>query len=280
MFKQFARDALALDGLIRDAVAYRNSAELRELLDFIRRFRRMAPFNACLLHIQKPGSTYVATAEEWRKEFWRDIKPGARPLVILWPFGPVRFVYDVTETDGAPLPERLEMPFRMNGHIDEHHYQNLLDNLRQDGIFYREADLGANAAGHIQKRPEEEAYFGRHGDFRYWLIVNRDLWEEERAATIFHELAHLYCGHLGKEEGDFWPDRRGLSRATCEFEAESVTYLLCGRLGFDNPSSAEFVSMLLDANNLPPDYSLEQVIRVTHRIESMLERVLPKRERG
>jgi NADPH:quinone reductase-like Zn-dependent oxidoreductase len=32
----------------------------------------------------------------------------------------------------------------------------------------------------------------------------------------------------------WWPDRRGLDSQTEEFEAEA--YLVCGRLGIDNPS--------------------------------------------
>lgn len=274
MLKQLSQDLLSLDGLVRDAIAYRSSAALRELLDCVRRFRRLAPFNACLVHVQRPGSVYVASASEWRSAFGRDITPGARPLVILWPFAPVRFVYDVSDTEGLPLPPQLEMPFRLNGCLDGLHYRQLLANLKKDGVLYEEADLGGSLAGYIRARGDD-ARFGRAAHFRYQLVVNRNLSLEERAATIFHELAHLYCGHLGVQEGDRWQDRSKLLPATQEFEAESVSYLVCGRLGWDNPSSAEFVSALWDTDGLLPQYSLERVLRVTHRIEAMLERSLP-----
>ena len=51
-----------------------------------------------LLQVQKPGLTYAASAWDWKTRFDRTIKEGARPLVILWPFSPVAFVYDVLDT--------------------------------------------------------------------------------------------------------------------------------------------------------------------------------------
>lgn len=37
--------------------------------------------------------------------FGRVPKEGARPLVILWPFGPIVLVYDVLDTEGDEPPE-------------------------------------------------------------------------------------------------------------------------------------------------------------------------------
>lgn len=48
-----------------------------------------------LLHIQKPGSNYVTSVAEWQNRFDRCIKPEARPMVVLRPFGPVSFVFDL-----------------------------------------------------------------------------------------------------------------------------------------------------------------------------------------
>lgn len=71
-----------------------------ELLEFVKKFPHIAPYNAMLVHVQKPGSQYVCSASEWRNGYHRDIKPGARPLVILRPFGPVSFVFELLDTDG------------------------------------------------------------------------------------------------------------------------------------------------------------------------------------
>ena len=53
-----------------------------------------------LINIQGSGSVYVASAYEWRNIFNRTIKLGARPLVILRPFGPVAFVFELNDTEG------------------------------------------------------------------------------------------------------------------------------------------------------------------------------------
>lgn len=71
-----------------------------------------------LLLMQKPGLSYVASAYDWRERFGRKPKEEARPLLILWPFGPVAFVYDVLDTEGKPLPEDATF-FFAQGPIDK-----------------------------------------------------------------------------------------------------------------------------------------------------------------
>ncbi len=92
-----------LDQLLADSRLYTRSADYKALLDFVVRLRNFAPFNAMLLQVQKPGLTYAASAYDWRERFGRTPKEGARPLLILWPFGPVVLVYDVLDTEGDPL---------------------------------------------------------------------------------------------------------------------------------------------------------------------------------
>jgi len=43
---------------------------------------------------------------------------------------------------------------------------------------------------------------------------------EAHYTTPVHELGHLYCGDLGTPNEQRWPDRRGLSEAIREFEAD------------------------------------------------------------
>src|SRR5258707_9794101 len=94
-----------LDQLLIDSRLYTQSKDYKKLLDFVVRLRNFAPFNAMLLQLQKPGLTYAASAKDWSDRFGRSPKEGARPLLILWPFGPVAFVYDVLDTEGKDLPE-------------------------------------------------------------------------------------------------------------------------------------------------------------------------------
>lgn len=94
------KDIPELDKLFQEIGTYRKSEEFKELLDFIKKFPRLAPFDALLVHIQKPGSVYVASEAQWKQRFGRRVKTGARPLVILQPFGPVAFVFDLSDTEG------------------------------------------------------------------------------------------------------------------------------------------------------------------------------------
>ena len=57
------------------------------------KFPYLAPYNAMMVKVQKPGSAFVVTLDTWQKVYHRRPKPGARPLVILRRFGPISKVF-------------------------------------------------------------------------------------------------------------------------------------------------------------------------------------------
>ncbi|WP_009963814.1 hypothetical protein [Verrucomicrobium spinosum] len=97
-----------LDQLLEDSKLYKTSTDYFKLLEFTKRLRNFAHFNAMLLHVQKPGLRYAASAYDWKERFGRRPKENARPLLILWPFGPVALVYDVQDTEGRDLPQDVD----------------------------------------------------------------------------------------------------------------------------------------------------------------------------
>src|SRR5260370_41878406 len=101
----------ALDELFTLAGKYNSSDAYLELMRFIGRFRFYSPFNAMLINIQMPGARFVRTALGWRRDYHRNIKVGARPIVILQPKGPILFVFDVSDT--APLRNACPLPVRI-----------------------------------------------------------------------------------------------------------------------------------------------------------------------
>src|SRR5882672_1838721 len=107
-----------LDQLLTDSRLYTQSKDYKALLDFVVRLRNFAPFNAMLLQVQKPGLSYAASARDWRERFERWPKEEARPLLILWPFGPVALVYDVQVTEGKELPKDVSC-FYAQGPINQ-----------------------------------------------------------------------------------------------------------------------------------------------------------------
>lgn len=111
---------------------------------------------------------------------------------------------------------------------------------------------------------------------RYELLINSKLSDEAQYATLVHELAHLYCGHVGTPNEKWWPDRQRLPHEAREFEAESVSYLICQRLGIESPSVAYLAGYLKDKE--PPEISLECVMKSTGLIEQMGQKRLKPRK--
>lgn len=282
----------ALDELFSHAGRYRSSKEYDELMAFLRLFRSYAPFNAMLLHTQMPGARYVAPAHRWRSQYGRRVKPNARPLVILQPMGPVMFVFDVSDTepmDGAPaLPPEVERPFEVYGRKIGSELGWTIENAKRDGIRVYDQQAGSQSAGSIRttaggstlqvqvrERPEPQFITV---PLRYQLLLNADHETEARYATLVHELAHLYCGHLGTPNPRWWPDRRGLSTDIEEFEAESVCHLVCRRLGILTRSD-QYLSGYLDAHDEIPPISLDRVLVAARMIEEMgMNRLPPRKE--
>ena len=248
-----------------------------------------------LTHLQMPGAVFVAPPHRWLRDYKRRIKPGARPLVILQPMGPVMFVFDVSDTepveDAPDLPPEVEHPFKIiEGKIGRG-LEFVIDNAKRDGIRTTESDAGSQSAGSIRpvatdvrdslkflsKRDKNKNPVFLDIPIRYDLLINSRLSREEQYATIVHELAHLYCGHLGTPDEKWWPDRRGRSRDIIEFEAESVTYMTCLRSDISNPSEKYLAGFVKDDKQIPP-ISFECVMKSVGLIESMTKRRMKPRE--
>ena len=114
-----------------------------------------------------------------------------------------------------------------------------------------------------------------------WALVKRDsvLSAEARYGTLVHELAHLYCGHLGTPNGRWWPDRQNLSLAVREFEAESVNYLVCTRLGIDTASD-EYLAGYVRRCPATPPISLDRIMKAVWLLERMGRASLGLRKSG
>ena len=295
--KQWDRDSAqrSLDELFSLARQYKSSKAYRELLEFVARFRFYSPFNAMLVHIQMPGAKFVAPPNRWLRKYSCTIRAGARPLVILQPRGPVMFVFDVVdaqpESGALPLPREVLEPFAVRRGQIRGELAKTIENAKRDGVAVSECQFGSQRAGEIhQEKPGKylEVQIKQkarpeyvHVPLRYGLLLNANHSIETKYATLVHELAHLYCGHLGSPNVQWWPDRRGLTDEVREFEAESVCHLVCGRLGIDNPSE-EYLARYLKGNEeseIPP-ISLDGVMRAAGLIEQMgHERLKPRKEK-
>lgn len=262
-----------LDKLFEEVGTYRKGEDFKELLNFVKMFPQMAPYNAMLVHVQKPGSRFVTTAYEWKAHYERTPKAGARPLVILRPFGPVTFVFELNDTEGKPFPEALMEPFAAAGEISEHKLNQFIKSMQYEGIVTVEQDYGSSLAGYVQPIHETRQFNTQHKTVDYHvlfgIVMNRNLEPTSKIATLFHELGHVFCGHVRHSEAKWLPERYRLSIVEREFEAESVCWLLCERLGIKNPS-AEYLSGYLNENGEIPLISIDTVLKAVGAIEGIL----------
>lgn len=286
--EEWSEDAAkhALDELFNATYAYRSSKEFSDLMRFVSRFRFYSPYNAMLIRLQRPGARFVAPPTRWKRDFDRYVKPNANPIVILQPMGPVMFVFDVSDTepgpDARPIPADVDRPFEAQGGIIGDGLEKTIENAKRDGIRIHRQESGSQLAGSIHavnKRhlPPLNLYIGKDKNknpkykqipIQYELLCSGKLSPEAIYATLVHELAHLYCGHLGTPNKKWWPNRFGLSHAAEEFEAESVAYLTCSRIGIQNPS-ASYLSIYIKVNANIPKISLECVMKAAGLIENM-----------
>ncbi len=264
-----------LDDLLAKSCLYKKSNDYRELLDFVVRLRNFAPFNAMLLQVQKPGLRFAASEHDWRMRFGRTPKEAARPLLILWPFGPVALVYDVMDTEGKPLPEDAAS-FVARGHIDEQKMQRFRSLLARKHIDWITVDAGDSNAGSI--RPISRASSDKEPS-GYRLQTNRNHSAAVQFTTLAHELGHLYLGHLGPDSRLKISERPRPELALREVEAESVAYIVCKRNGVE-PKSQTYLSDFINGRATFEGIAVYQITRAAGHIEALLELATPTKFYG
>jgi hypothetical protein len=259
-----------LDQLLADSRLYKRSKDYKDLLDFVARLRTFAPFNAMLLHVQKPGLSYAASKKDWFKRFGRWIKEGARPLLILQPFSPVALVYDVMDTEGAELPEDVTA-FPARGQVREAQIEGFESQLRTKRIDCHWLDAGDFSAGSVRAVPDRYV----KDTWQYIININRNHDPAVKFATLAHELGHLFLGHVGQDKFLHIPKRSHLEHSQEELEAESVAYIICGRNGVWSKSHT-YLSNFVSENTTVEQIDVYQVMRAAGQIEDILGLVVGK----
>lgn len=281
----------SLDDLVSRALAYRSGPELKALFDFARRFPHLAPYNAMLLHVQNPGIAYALRAFDWERKYQRCVKPAARPYVILRTMGPVAFVFDLSDTDPIDpardlIPELVKNPFPAKGQPPPGAMAQLIAACLKVGIIVEERDFGTNLAGQVQRvagpkppnlTPAQQAIVHALGDLLgkhpstpdFHITLNSKHTPAQQLGTLAHELAHVFCGHLGMTQQGFWADRSGTVHAVREFEAEAVAYLVTDRLNLDI-GSVSYLAGYISSGDRLPDYSLDAALKAAGKLEEMM----------
>lgn len=251
-----------IDQLIAATKLYNSGEAIKELFAFTIKLREFAPFNAMLLHIQKPGLTHAATAQDWHKRFGRVPKKGARPLLILRTKGPVDFVFDILDTEGRDVPVDA-FAFPTFGNLTDNRFTEFMRSVKKERIDIVTLDAGDGQAGWIRLLAASKAKTGKN---LYQLAYNRNHDAATRFVTVAHELAHLYLGHLGLDAGRRVPDRRDTPHALMEVEAEMAAYLVAMRNGL-KPRSETYLANYKGAFE---DLNLYAVTRAANAVETAM----------
>lgn len=276
--KEFKENIDELQFLVK---SYRYSKEFQKLLDFVGHFNYLAPYNAMLVQMQKPGATFVFNGKKWQ-EYGRRPKINGQKLIILKPFGPVQCVFDYSDTEEIPnachvfnesdlmklWDENLK---QTKGEIADETWDRFVKNLPIYGIYLDETLKAANTyGGYIMPYEEKQLVITVNKDStkvnsRFIISVNKNQERVVKFHTICHELGHLFCNH------QFYTDskRRKLSIKEREFEAETVAWLVCKRHGIYNPSEKYLASYA--PHGEIPICSTDLIMKAVAEIEKMME---------
>ena len=259
----------ALDDLFARSRRFRNSIQFAKAVEFVSKFREYSPYNNMLVYLQNPLATYFATATHWRKAFGRTIKEDAKGMIILAPRTPVLLVYDIADTEGPKLPDKLELFTKTTGRFDPIILDRTLKNCERDRILVERKSMGQLRGGYATARLRGQGYLVR-------IAIRAELDEASTYSVLCHELAHVYLGHLGTTREGWWPYRLGISDAVAELEAEAVSHTVCLRAGIAT-NSAAYLSNYVDTESNLAGISLDLVSRVSGRIEEMGRKLLAPR---
>ncbi|MDZ4135254.1 MAG: ImmA/IrrE family metallo-endopeptidase [Paracoccaceae bacterium] len=227
-------DRSLIDQLIHQTNLYTTSKSFTDLLAFVARMRGFAPFNAMLLHAQKPGITHAATAADWLARFNRRPKQDARPLIVMQAMGPVGFVFDMLDTEGDDLPPEA-FAFPTLGDLSLARWHEMLKAVARAKIEILWVDKGDGAAGSMTRT--QVVVKGKTR--AHWTVrMNQNHDPQTQFVTLAHELAHMFLGHLGGDETQSIKARRGLVHDLEEVEAEAVAWVVAHRNGLKPRSEA------------------------------------------
>jgi hypothetical protein len=271
-----------IDELFADILSSETKDGLESFLKFSRRMPKHAPFNNALVFAQNPTCTYYATKSQWEK-INRTIERNSHPMVILHPFAPVRFVYDITDTDGPELPE-----------------SKFLSWWEEDRYVLDESVIGKTIRSCEKMEisvdcKTDEAYL--HGvDFHTMGYAARDRDSQKTIAlhpkyavtpgtlemygVLCHEIAHHLLGHLGGHkimvgagnngfrEKVIARDRSQIAKQLKELEAELVAWLVFDMHGIEKRSAAYMAGYCMGVEDRE-NISMSEVLKVAKQVRDM-----------
>ena len=257
----------SIDALLRQTALYRSSAEFKDMVAFMGRFRDYAPYNVMLVRLQNPSCGFFATEKDWWKRHNRHLIDDAKPMLILAPMHPVMLVYALDQTEGQEVPKHLLEFAHFEGKWNPNWITNLVENAKRHRIGVRFKELSSTHAGRATNDPDV-------GGWKMRITIHDKLTQPSQFGVLVHELAHVLLGHLGTDYDHWWPGRFNVDTASAEIEAETVTHIVAARFDLQGSSAAYLSGYVADAG-IPQGVSIDLIAKVAGEIERMAKGLLP-----
>ena len=198
------------------------SEKYMRYLSVMSKFHRYSVNNTMLIYMQRPDATLVAGFQKWKNQFERHVKKGEHGITIIAPtpykkkieemkrdpdtqapildadgkavmeekeieiplFRPVK-VFDVSQTDGKPLPE---LASSLSGTVP--HYEAFLEALRRSAPVPIEFEpMAANMDGYFSSAQQR-------------IAIREGMSEVQTVSAAVHETAHSKLHDPKKHEAE------------------------------------------------------------------------------
>ena len=253
------------------------SEKYMRYLSVMSRFHRYSVNNTMLIYMQKPDATLVAGYNKWKNQFERHVKRGEHGITIIAPtpfkkkieeqkldpdtnapildaegkavmeereveipmFRPVK-VFDVSQTDGKPLPE---LASTLSGSVQN--YEAFMEALRRSApVPLSVESMAAKLDGYFS--PDQQR-----------IAIREGMSEVQTVSAAVHEIAHSKLHNYAKAQeeaaraGDKEPPKKK-DRNTEEVEAESISYAVCQYYGIQTgENSFGYIATWSQGKELP-----------------------------
>ena len=239
------------------------SDRYRNYLTTMSRFHRYSLNNVMLIHAQRPNATLVAGFSKWKNSFGRHVKKGEKGIQILAPtpdkikvdkekldpdtklpmlddegkpiteekevtipMFKVVSVFDVSQTDGKPLPQ---ISFSLTGDVAQ--YEVFMEALRRTSQVP------------ITIEPMEPGMDGYFSLTKQAIFLREGMSQVQTVCTAIHEMAHSRLHNYEKmtelaDDGETILVPGEKDRNTEEVEAESVSYAVCQYFGIETAENS------------------------------------------
>ena len=220
-------------------------------------FHHYSVNNQMLIFSQCPHATLVAGYQKWQNQFSRHVLRGEKGISVLAPtpykikvekekldpdtklplldadgntiteekevqipmFRPVK-VFDVSQTDGKPLPERVQSPVaELTGNVE--HYEAFMEALRRISPVP------------IEMKPLSNDLDGFFSPPKQSITLRDGMSEVQTVCAAVHEIAHSKLHDYAKQ-----PNSQPKDSNTEEIEAESIAYTVCAYFGIETSANS------------------------------------------